>query len=162
MHVLFLDDEATQRKVVSKVLLHEGMRVTAVSTSEQAKTLVLDQSQEFDVLVLDITLPTNPDGGIDLMHDFRQCDIKTPVIFYTSRDFDSIRGKLKDGVNCLTHVQKGSFKVLIEKLHDIQHLISNTGRIKLNTLQELAEKVQTSFQNGEKRYKQLTNDVNSI
>jgi len=156
MRVLFLDDEENQRRIVSKSLSKEKIDVTAVSTMNAAREAI--QTENFDILILDVMLPNRKHGGIEFLNELRREGVKTPVIFYTSIDFNSIRDVLEEGVNCLTYIPKGTpLQSLVNKVKDMGHLVSNTGRHKLDELQSLAEKLQESFRNGEASYNQLVN-----
>jgi DNA-binding response OmpR family regulator len=80
--ILFVDDEANMRELLSLYLRHEGMEVTAVATGPQAKELF--SQAPFDLTILDLRL-----AGVDswdVLNFIKHNDSKHPVIIYSGLD----------------------------------------------------------------------------
>lgn len=90
--VLLVEDEPSQRAVLSYNLMREGYQVTEASDGEEAMMLV--EEQEFDLVLLDWMLPEL--SGIEICRRLkrhkRTKDI--PVIMLSARaeDVDKVRG----------------------------------------------------------------------
>jgi DNA-binding response OmpR family regulator len=79
--VLLLEDEAALAEIVSESLQLKGFDVQVAPTVARAKSMY--HSLKPDILLVDVMLP---DGdGFDFATDIRKKDIKTPIIFLTSR-----------------------------------------------------------------------------
>jgi two-component system response regulator RstA len=87
--ILFVDDEAHMRELLSLFLRHEGMEVTAVATGQQAKALFCQTP--FDLTILDLNLAG--ESGLDLLDFIRRNDAKHPVIIYSGVDEDELAQK---------------------------------------------------------------------
>ncbi len=161
MRVLFLEDSPPQRRIISKFLSKTDVieKIEAVSSVAEARDAV--NREEFDLLILDVMMPGNKRGGIEFLYELRKEGVKTPVILYTAADFNIIRDALEDGINCLTYIPKDTPIVqLANKVREFDSIVSEEGRSKLDNLQSLAERVQTSFRNGEERYNQVMSATN--
>jgi PAS domain S-box-containing protein len=71
--VLYVEDDASSRKTLARVLVARGFKVTSVATFADAKTIGLRDS--FDLLITDIGLPDG--SGLDLL---AVCACKSPGI----------------------------------------------------------------------------------
>jgi DNA-binding response OmpR family regulator len=79
--VLLLEDEAALAEIVSESLQLKGFDVQVAPTVARAKSMY--HSLKPDILLVDVMLP---DGdGFDFAAGIRKKDIKTPIIFLTSR-----------------------------------------------------------------------------
>lgn len=78
--VLLVEDDATLARSLSEYLRAEGFRVTHVGSAEEARR---HGAQAADVVVLDWVLPDTP--GIDLLREWRQAGVRTPIVLLTAR-----------------------------------------------------------------------------
>jgi DNA-binding response OmpR family regulator len=79
-HLLVIDDEPMVREVVTRYLEHDGHRVT-VASDGAAALQAIDQ-QSFDLIVLDLMLPTI--DGLSILREVRRGG-RTPVIVLTAK-----------------------------------------------------------------------------
>jgi CheY-like chemotaxis protein len=84
-HVLYAEDDADTRELVSYVLTRNHCRVTLASDCEEA--LRLARSTEFDLCIVDNWMPGG--SGIDFCKQLRQFDPRTPILFYSGAAYDS-------------------------------------------------------------------------
>ncbi len=80
-HILIVEDEYKIARFVSLELEHEGYKTTIVSDGRVALETAL--SEDFDLIVLDVMLPSL--NGIEILRRLRQTK-DTPVIILTARD----------------------------------------------------------------------------
>lgn len=80
--VLLVDDELITLKLTKKFLQSNGFETSMASTSTDAIQLLT--SEQFDLVVIDITMPTL--SGFDLVQLMQSFDIDTPVIFLSNND----------------------------------------------------------------------------
>jgi DNA-binding response OmpR family regulator len=78
-HILFVDDEAPIRELLSLYFRKKGLQVTTATTAQQAKDLA--SKAAFDVAILDVNLAG--ENGLDLLSFFRANHPRTPVIIFT-------------------------------------------------------------------------------
>lgn len=88
--LLIIDDDEDLCQLLADYLTHEGYRVDAVHSAEEASAR-LEGSEQWDLLVLDIQMPGA--SGLELLQQLRP-RIKTPVIMLTGRgdEIDRILG----------------------------------------------------------------------
>ena len=77
--ILFVDDEANIRELMTLYLCDQGMEVTAVATGQEAKEQF--GHTPFDLTVLDLNLAGA--DGLEVLDFIRHHDAKHPVIIYT-------------------------------------------------------------------------------
>jgi DNA-binding response OmpR family regulator len=87
--ILFVDDEANMRELLSLYLGHEGMEVTAVATGQQAKARFCQEP--FDLTILDLHLVG--EDGLDVLNFIKRKDSKHPVIIYSGVDESELAQK---------------------------------------------------------------------
>lgn len=80
--VLLVDDELITLRLTKKFLQSNGFETSIASTSTEAIQLLT--SEQFDLIVIDITMPTL--SGFDLVQLMQSFDIDTPVIFLSNND----------------------------------------------------------------------------
>lgn len=80
--ILLVDDEVITLKLTKKFLGNNGFDIEIASTSTDAIQLLT--SEKFDLIVIDITMPTL--SGFDLVQLMQSFDIDTPVIFLSNND----------------------------------------------------------------------------
>jgi len=78
--ILFVDDTADTRDLVSFSLGREGFQVVTAQTAEEG--LALAHRKEFALILLDIGLPDK--DGLELCREIRAFDQHTPIFFYTA------------------------------------------------------------------------------
>jgi DNA-binding response OmpR family regulator len=79
--LLVVDDDASVREMLNRVLTGEGYAVTAVPDGESA--LVQARVSPVDLVLLDLTLP--PTDGWDVLGRLRALHPSLPVIIVTAR-----------------------------------------------------------------------------
>jgi heavy metal response regulator len=82
MRVLVVEDEKKIAEFVRKGLTEHGYAVDVAYDGEEA--LAWPSVADFDVIVLDVMLPTV--NGIELCHTLRKRGVRTPVLMLTARD----------------------------------------------------------------------------
>jgi two-component system, OmpR family, response regulator len=86
-HILIVDDDAEIRSLLSKYLLKNGLRVTAVADG-RAMWQALDAAR-IDLIVLDLMLPG--EDGLTLCRTLRAKSFDIPVIMLTARGEETDR-----------------------------------------------------------------------
>lgn len=82
VRVLMVEDEVRLAETVSRGLFAEGFVVDIVH--DGAKGLDEAQSRDYDVIILDIMLPSL--NGYDVCRALREADVWTPVLMLTAKD----------------------------------------------------------------------------
>lgn len=84
MHILVVDDNMENLRLVSGHLLEKGHKIALATSGEEALHLL--EKTEFDLILLDIMMPGM--DGIELCHRIKQCPdwMDLPIIFLTARD----------------------------------------------------------------------------
>lgn len=96
--ILFVDDDASMRGLVSRVLERQGFFVHAVPTAEVALVL-LEEQVPFDLLITDIVIPGGM-NGFELAEQATALRPRLRVIYLTGfvnlprRQIAQLRGKL--------------------------------------------------------------------
>jgi DNA-binding response OmpR family regulator len=81
MRVLLAEDEERTAEHVKRGLTEEGYAVDVASDGEEA--LWLAESNPYDVLILDVMMPSQ--DGFSIVRRLRRMNIGTPVLFLTAR-----------------------------------------------------------------------------
>lgn len=84
MKILIVDDEAAKLKLYAEEFMDEGYEVVTAQDGESA--LRLFDSQDFDLVTLDITMGTQAEG-IGLLRRMKGVKPAVPVIMLTAYDF---------------------------------------------------------------------------
>lgn len=84
-NVLYVEDDADTRELVSLILKMESYQVVVAENCEEA--LLLARVTRFDVYILDNWMPGG--SGVELCQRLREFDATTPVIFYSGAAYDS-------------------------------------------------------------------------
>jgi DNA-binding NtrC family response regulator len=79
MKILVADDDSNLRKVLVSELIEEGFKVDAAESGTKAFTLL--ESDEYDVLLLDLTMPGL--GGMEVLKKIKTLDLPTEVVILT-------------------------------------------------------------------------------
>ena len=88
MHVLIVEDDHTFGKEVGRALIDYGITVDRVETGRDALTVA--SMTAFDVIVLDVMLPSGMDG-FAVCRELRQRSIGAGILMLTARDAVSDR-----------------------------------------------------------------------
>lgn len=81
MRILLVEDERRLANIIKKGLTEEGFAVDLAFDGEEGKYLA--ESEEYDLIILDITLPKV--DGITICRQLRKKNIKTPIMMLTAR-----------------------------------------------------------------------------
>lgn len=81
MRILLVEDERRLANVVKKGLTEEGFAVDVAYDGEEGQYLA--QSEEYDLIILDITLPKV--DGVTICKTLRKRNIRTPILMLTAR-----------------------------------------------------------------------------
>ncbi len=79
--IVIVDDETSITKMTNKILTHLGYRVTSFNSSREILGYLLDNHQNYDLLLSDLTMPEMT--GIDLAGELRRRNIKIPIVIMT-------------------------------------------------------------------------------
>lgn len=135
MRILIVEDEAGIVAFLKQGLEEESFAVDVASEGKEG--LVLAQSNEYDLLLLDWMLPGL--SGIEICRQFRKENQQTPVIFLTAKDtVDETVFGLQSGAN--DYIKKPfHFDELLERIKvqlrpkTGEHAVFKLGDITLNT-----------------------------
>ena len=100
MHILFVDDQSTQRNLFQLAFNLQGHTVRLAANGNEAVAAV--QAQAFDIIVLDIEMP---DGdGLTATRQIRQVlqGQPVPIVLFTGYDYNETAA-LAVGANLLLH-----------------------------------------------------------
>jgi DNA-binding response OmpR family regulator len=116
MNLLIVEDEHRMAELLRKGLTEEGH--TATCAVDGAEGLALAQSNEFDVIILDVMMPKL--SGYELARRLRADKIGTPILMLTARDSvpDIARGLDLGADDYLT--KPFSFEELMARLRAVQ------------------------------------------
>lgn len=101
-HIAIVEDDADQRENFADALTASGYTVTTYANRPEAQAGMRQNLP--DLVVLDIMLEDEVDGGFDLCRDLRSIAPKLPIIFLTARDtdIDRVSGLRLDAWDYLT------------------------------------------------------------
>ena len=80
-HILIIDDEASLRQTMARILQRAGYEVTTAATGTDGLKLVSEHP--FDLLYLDIRMPDT--SGLELLRDIHARFPELPVILFTAQ-----------------------------------------------------------------------------
>jgi two-component system response regulator HydG len=78
-HILFVDDEAPIRELLSLYFRKKGLEVTTAMTAQEARQIAA--RAPVSLAIFDLNLPG--EGGLELLSYFRSTYPKVPVIVFT-------------------------------------------------------------------------------
>ena len=104
-HILIIDDEASLRQTLARILQRAGHEVTTASTGTEGLSLL--GAQSFDLLYLDIRMPDI--SGLELLEKLRRDDVMLPVIIITAHARTAITVKA---------IQQGAVTLLDKPYHE--------------------------------------------
>src|SRR5687767_14827710 len=93
-HILIIDDEASLRQTLARILQRAGFEVTTAANGKEGLTLVNDHP--YDLLYLDIRMPDV--SGLELLKTIHAKFPELPVILFTAQpDLNSAVEALRRG-----------------------------------------------------------------
>ena len=93
-HILIIDDEASLRQTMARILLRAGFEVTTVATGSESFTVL--NEHPFDLIYLDIRLPDV--NGLEVLKTIRAQFPELPIILFTAQpDLHSAVEALRSG-----------------------------------------------------------------
>lgn len=114
MKVLLIEDEAKLAEALSRGLTHEGYAVDVVSDGKKALTRLSLHRNDYDVVVLDIMLPSM--DGFEICKQAREWGITTPILILTARAETDMKIKLLQAGADDYMVKPFSFAELIARM----------------------------------------------
>jgi len=84
-NILFVDDEAPIRELLSLFFRKKGIEVATATTGQEALSILEDR--QFDAAIVDLNLAG--ENGLDLLKQFKQEYPKMPVIIFTGLTGDT-------------------------------------------------------------------------
>lgn len=92
MHIVLVEDNVVLARSTSRVLQQEGFATSTISDGAEAQTWLIDNHKSYDLVILDILLPSI--DGFSICKTIRSEGVKTPVLMLTSKDAleDTITG----------------------------------------------------------------------
>ncbi|MGB3751415.1 MAG: response regulator transcription factor [Arcobacteraceae bacterium] len=132
MKILLLEDDLLLNEIIEEYLVSLNYDVTSVYTGNKAEDVLYEES--FDLLVFDVNVPNIT--GFELVENIRKNNIKTPIIFITSRNTenDVIRGF---SLGCDDYLKKPfELSELGLRINNVTRLcqIESYGIVKINDL----------------------------
>ena len=82
--ILYAEDHADTRELVSFVLTKSNCKVTLADRNDKA--LILARTNQFDLYMIDNWMPGG--SGIDLCKRLREFDPSTPILFYSGAAYE--------------------------------------------------------------------------
>lgn len=82
--ILYTEDDADTRELVSLVLTFSNCEVTVADRDDEA--IRLARTNQFDLYLIDNWMPGG--SGIDLCKKLREFDSSTPILFYSGAAYD--------------------------------------------------------------------------
>ena len=92
MRVLLVEDDALLGDGIRSGLKHYGHTVDWIKDGRSAYEIVCSTHENFDIIILDLSLPRLP--GLDVLRMMRERNIVTPVLILTARESvdDRVKG----------------------------------------------------------------------
>jgi DNA-binding response OmpR family regulator len=83
-HILYVEDDADTRELVTCVLAMNNYKVVAAENCDDA--LMLARSSQFDLYLIDNWM--SECSGIDLCKKLREFNLRTPILFYSGAAYE--------------------------------------------------------------------------
>ena len=80
-HILIIDDEASLRQTMARILLRAGFQVTTVASGLEALSIINEHA--FDLIYLDIRMPDM--NGLEILTTIHERFPELPVILFTAQ-----------------------------------------------------------------------------
>ncbi|MGD8975983.1 MAG: proteobacterial dedicated sortase system response regulator [Gammaproteobacteria bacterium] len=85
-HIAIVEDEAAIRQNYADAFRRQGYRVSAYE--DRARAMAVFEQRLPDLVLIDVSLGHEPEGGFDLCRALRERSATVPIIFLTARDSD--------------------------------------------------------------------------
>ena len=139
VRILLLEDEPHIARPVTQALTAQGHEVTHAASLEGARTVFLEA--EPDLLLLDVRLPENENGGFVLAREVRNAGYGGLILFMTARDAlaDRVTG-LDDGGDDYVvkpfHLPEllARVRALLRRVHEVKTSRVQRGPLGLDTV----------------------------
>ena len=87
MHILMIEDNESVCEMMEMFFEKEDWKVTFVHDGQEGLDEYLENSEKYDLIILDIMLPSM--DGIQICRQIRKVDKEVPVIMLTAKDSES-------------------------------------------------------------------------
>jgi len=142
--ILFIEANNDIKQLVQSYFQQTSIKVTIVSTADQARSAIADHY--YDLLVLDIEDGPAGEQNIDFVKELRTDGIWVPACFYTTRTRAEVLERLH-GYNCLDFIPKDvSPDEMVEKVKDMLFLTSEKGQQELAEVATIVTQIDKQFQ----------------
>ncbi len=138
MRLLIVEDEISFAKNLKKILELRGFVVDWLTDGEKARTRILMYHTEYDVIILDLTLPGL--DGVTLTKVLRAENVTTPLIILTGQSGDEYKVELLNSGADDYVVKPFSSEELIARIGSVarrpvvqKKIIHSVGDITINT-----------------------------
>ena len=101
--VLVIDDEEIVRSVAGRILKHGGYRVCFAESGEQGLSVLWEERDNIDAVLLDMTMPDM--SGEETLRKIREFAPQLPVILTSGYNQDEIEWKF-NGLTLAGFIQK--------------------------------------------------------
>ncbi|HID00445.1 MAG TPA: response regulator transcription factor [Piscirickettsiaceae bacterium] len=118
--IALVEDDPLQRRPLEEALQEAGFRVLSLQNRQQAESAL--QSTPVDVLVADIILEGERDGGFDLARSLQKNGFSSPIIFLSERqdEYDIMTGHALGAIDYLP--KPFNINILIAKINNLLKL----------------------------------------
>jgi len=118
--------------------------ITKIAQSKEEARGMLNLGN-FDLIVLDVSLEGDPEGGISLLRSIREEGNWVPACFYTDMNRDEICDKM-GGFNCLSVIPKqASNEDLVSKVMGYLAIAAPAGREELQEMTSMVKAIKATF-----------------
>jgi len=130
MNILLLEDDIILHELIQEYLIEENYNITSAYEGYEAEELIYEEN--FDLLLFDINVPNVT--GFNLLERIRKHNIKTPLIFISSRNTENDL-ETAFSLGCQDYLKKpfhlSELKLRIENIKKLTY-IEDTQTIKIN------------------------------
>jgi DNA-binding NtrC family response regulator len=112
-NLLVVDDEENMRRLLKKVLSEQGFEVDLLEDGEKAIRKVKQESDRYDIVMLDIRLPGK--NGIEVLREIREINSEIAVIMMTA--YESLE-------TAIQAIREGAYDYLVKPVGVDELLIS--------------------------------------
>lgn len=134
--ILFVEDERDTRELLARALTRAGYRCLPAANVEQA--LSAAGSNQIDLVVTDIVLAHDAQGGLTLMTELRALGLRAPVVIITAfADVEKLKFALNEGA---AHFLEKPFRAP-KLLEVIERVLSERGPLE-HGVEELLARAQ--------------------
>lgn len=101
MNVLLVEDEPDAREAMARALTRGGFTCTAVSSVDEALAAAREAAF-LDVVVSDVRLGADEQGGVRLIGELRALNVRAPVVIISAfADLELVKRALNEGASFL-------------------------------------------------------------